>query len=120
MAEAVGVTLRAAQAWEAGGGIDDDHLPLLIEFLETDADYLLRGRTERGETPDPFASPNGSGPSEVQEQLAELAAKVDALLVLAGLDPNGDLAEQAAQAAEQAARATASSRRGSARGRAST
>lgn len=89
MADAVGVSLRAAQEWDYGGGIDDEHLGPLIEFLETDADYLLRGQT-----PDLMGSLNGEASADPLERIERLLRR---LLREQGIDPDQALEEEAEQ-----------------------
>lgn len=85
MAEACGVTLRAAQEWEYGGGIDDDHLPKLLDFLETDADYLLRGNEDPpADAPDLMDRLQSSPRAE---QLDRIERKLDELLRITRRDP---------------------------------
>lgn len=76
----------------------------VADAFEIGLDQFDDGKVDHSNTP-------------LADRLVELDQKLDALLVLQGLDPSGDLPEQAAQAAEQVARATASSRRESAQGR---
>lgn len=55
VADAVGVTLRAYQDWEAGrGGINGENVKALAEFFDVTADYIEYGvdKRERGDTPD--------------------------------------------------------------------
>lgn len=73
VAERVGVTLRAYQAWEAGdSGVSYENLEKLAEALEADPDWILRGPREPA--PDPFQ------PSFTTKQLVLLEAKLDLLL----------------------------------------
>lgn len=50
IADHVGVSLRAAQAWQEKGGIDYEHARRLAELWVEDLDYIMRG--PRDETPD--------------------------------------------------------------------
>lgn len=59
MADAVGVSLRAYQAWEAGDtGIKWENAEALAVALETSASHILHGdlREKVDGTPDPFAA----------------------------------------------------------------
>lgn len=67
LADKVGVTLRAAQAWEAGGGIGYENRKRLAEELGVSEEFLL------------FGEPGRQGPST---QLDRIEAKLDAVLVL--------------------------------------
>ena len=50
VAEMIPVSLRAYQAWEAGGGIAWENVKLLAKKLDADPDYILNG--PKPETPD--------------------------------------------------------------------
>lgn len=66
IADAVGVTLRAYQHWEAGGGISWDNLQGLAEHFGVTENYILYGTNE--------------GPGHRQEQLDRIEEKLDDLL----------------------------------------
>lgn len=73
IAEHVGVTLRAYQAWEAGdSGIGYDNLMRLADVLDTTPEYIEYGTAGR---PRPHTD------------LGRVEAKLDALLIHAGIDP---------------------------------
>lgn len=71
LAEKVGVTLRAYQRWEEGGGIEWDHLEKLAEIHGVDVQWIHRGK-EKGPTPDPFASDS----PEIADALRALQSEV--------------------------------------------
>lgn len=73
VAEAIGVTLRGYQKYEAGGGIKWDNAKALAKFFRVDPDYLMSG--PKTETPD--LSRNGQ-PS----QLDRIEAKLDHVIAL--------------------------------------
>lgn len=75
LADEVGVTLRALQEWEAGGGISWDNAKRLAATLGTETDYVFNG--ERGDTPQPFGEK--SQLDRIEAQLADNAAKLDAI-----------------------------------------
>ena len=89
VADAVGVTLRAYQAWEAGdSGIKWENAEELARVLDTKPDFIMYGENEQTEpVPDPFQD-------SVSDQLAEmngLIRKQNRLLdrqsnVLAGIE----------------------------------
>lgn len=47
VADRVGVTARAYQAWEAGGGIAGDNIEALAQVFKVDEDYLVYGNDRR-------------------------------------------------------------------------
>jgi transcriptional regulator with XRE-family HTH domain len=100
IADLVGVTLRAYQAWEGGGGINWDNVQQLASAFNVTEEFLLYGRTEAA--PDP-------------SQLDRIEAKLDQLLeaaaVLSQLDERLRLleAQALADAAEELAQSEASS-----------
>ena len=47
-AEAIGVTLRAYQAWEAGGGIKWDNVKLIAALYDVEPEYLWEKSPEGG------------------------------------------------------------------------
>jgi transcriptional regulator with XRE-family HTH domain len=89
IAERVGVTERAYQEWEGGGGIAWENLTTLAEVLGVSEEYLIYG--EAGD-----AARTGTHIERLLEGQRRLEAKLDALLVHAGLD-----AAEIAIAAEQ-------------------
>jgi transcriptional regulator with XRE-family HTH domain len=98
-AELAGVTLRAYQAWEAGGGIRFEHVKTLASALEGDADFILNG--PKPATPDPFT---GGAAGVVMTRLDRLEAKLDAIFQILqdryAWETNQPADEQAARAAE--------------------
>lgn len=52
LADHVGVSVRAAQAWPKTGGVDPENLDKMAEALHTTADYIWRGARDNGGTPD--------------------------------------------------------------------
>lgn len=72
IADRVGVTLRAYQAWEAGGGIAWDNLVKLAEVFGVSEDFIEYGL---------------GGDYKPGTNAARLEQKVDALLVHFGIDP---------------------------------
>jgi transcriptional regulator with XRE-family HTH domain len=77
VADKVGVTLRAYQAWEAGGGIAWENLQRLAEFFAVSENFLLYG----AETPE--------GPQtqldRIERQLAEVLRRLPEESVIEGL-----------------------------------
>ena len=105
-ANEVGVSYRAYQLWEAGGGIKDANVGPLATFLESDEDYILRGPSA-AETPDLMGSMNG--PLSLDQRLAGVEAaladaneKLDRLLIAAGEDDAA--VEELARGAREAGR----------------
>jgi transcriptional regulator with XRE-family HTH domain len=90
-ADAIGVTLRAYQAWEAGGGIDPDNLKKAADFFETTPDFIEYGERQQapmernGRSPDLLAALTG-----VPERLAAIEERVahvpELLELVSGLD----------------------------------
>lgn len=76
VADFVGVSLRAYQRWEAGGGIDRDNLEKLGEFYGVD--WRLIDRGDDLETPDLMAA--FSPTAALSAAVAELDQKVSKLL----------------------------------------
>jgi transcriptional regulator with XRE-family HTH domain len=68
MAQECGVTLRAYQRWEAGGGISWENLQRIAEVGKTTTSYLIDGEAE---------------PRGPQTQLDRIEAKLDQLLEVA-------------------------------------
>jgi transcriptional regulator with XRE-family HTH domain len=100
VADAVGVTLRAYQAWEAGdSGIAWPNLVKLAKYFKVSADYLEYGESGR------------QGPStqldRIEAALAELEDKLDVLLERTAQMPN--VAVVAAEAAVKEVRRLAAS-----------
>lgn len=86
IAELVGVTLRAYQAWEAGGGITWENAKVLAKKLGTDPEFIMAGA--KPETPDPFAKSDANQLDRIETEVADLKVTVkaiqDALVQLAG------------------------------------
>lgn len=81
IADAVGVTLRQYQNWQAGENIpDSEHLAKLAEVLEVTQEWLLRG-----DTPDPFARSQQDVDARL-EQLSEQVSELHDLLLGDGQD----------------------------------
>lgn len=117
IADRVGVTMRAYQAWEAGGGITWENIEALAKVFGVSEDYLLYG--EVGDR------------LRAGTQLERIEAKLDALLAHHGLDlsealtapHHGSLSEvpadeRAARAVERPAPRTPAPRRAARKGRA--
>jgi transcriptional regulator with XRE-family HTH domain len=76
IADRVGVTPRAYQRWEEGGGIEWEHLERLAEIHDAEVLWIHRGEG-RGPTPDLVEELSGDDRfSRLEEQLAELRADV--------------------------------------------
>lgn len=77
VADAVGVTLRAYQAWEGGrSDLDRKNLKALADYFGVSTDFIEYGEERlRGPAPDPFASRNGYG-----EQLDRIEGLLNDLL----------------------------------------
>jgi transcriptional regulator with XRE-family HTH domain len=73
LAEQVGVTLRAYQRWEEGGGIEWDHLEKLAEIHGVDVQWIHKGE-EQGVTPDVLATLNGA--DDIRSELGRLVEAV--------------------------------------------
>lgn len=73
LADKVGVTPRAYQRWEEGGGIEWEHLEKLAEIHDVDVMWIHKA-AGRGPTPDPFATESGEE-SELAEQIGELQSE---------------------------------------------
>lgn len=71
IAEFVGVSLRAYQRWEEGGGIEWEHLEKLAELHEVDPQWIHRG-SEKGPAPDPFASESAATADELLAEIRSL------------------------------------------------
>ena len=74
-ADKAGVTLRAYQKWEAGGGIQYANLQKLAEVLQVPVDQI----TGEPSTPD-LSLPNGPVNEEVRARLANIEATLAELL----------------------------------------
>ncbi len=81
IAEFVGVSLRAYQRWEEGGGIEWEHLEKLAELHDVDPQWIHRGR-EKGATPDPFASESAEAVEALREEIAALRSELRAGLAV--------------------------------------
>ena len=77
MADALGVTLRGYQEWEAGGGIKWDNVKKLAKFHTVDADYLMNG--PRADTPDPFGQNGSDRLDRMDERIDRLAELIEQL-----------------------------------------
>lgn len=75
VADAVGVTLRAYQEWEAGGGIRWDNVKKLAECFGVDDDYILNGPRE--DTPDLMGALSDGDLSQLRDQLNRVEDKLD-------------------------------------------
>src|SRR5947209_1554648 len=62
VAEAVGVTLRAYQAWEATGALRWENAKRLAAFYKIDVHELWSAQVKDAAPPDPFTSANGDDP----------------------------------------------------------
>lgn len=72
VADRVGVTLRAYQAWEAGGGIAWQNLGRLAEVLGVDEDHVLYG------PPEERVVAGGSQLDRIEAKLDELLSRLPA------------------------------------------
>jgi hypothetical protein len=79
IAERVGVTLRAYQAWEAGGGIGWENLIRLSKALGVSEEYLLYG--DAGDE-----RRAGTRLENVERGQRRLEAKIDALMEKLGVE----------------------------------
>ena len=77
IAEAVGVTLRAYQRWEEGGGIEWEHLESLAELHGVEPQWIHRGRALEDGTRQP-------GGATADELLAEIRSLRTVLLAEIG------------------------------------
>jgi transcriptional regulator with XRE-family HTH domain len=93
LAAAAGVSLRAYQAWEAGGGIKVENAKALAKFLKVDWRWLINGETAPAKgrtTPDLMATVNGDVPDDLRAQVQDLHAKVDRIIDALGLEADAD------------------------------
>lgn len=79
IAERVGVTLRAYQAWEAGGGIGWENLIRLAKALDVSEEYLLYG--DAGDE-----RRAGTRLENVERAQHRIEAKIDALMEKLGVE----------------------------------
>ena len=92
VAEATGVSLRTAQAWEAGASTPKwDHAEALAKFYEVDVDWLM-GRTEAEKVGPTPALPGAI--QRVEAMFAEILTRLDELSASSPADA-ADAAEQA-------------------------
>lgn len=93
IAEEIGLSLRGYQKAKQTGGISREKLEKLAEFHDVTPEWILTGR-EKGQTPDPFATMNGSVPQELQVQLDRIEeSQKEILNKLAALTTRLDLRE---------------------------
>ena len=102
VADAVGVTPRAYQEWEAGrGDIKPENAKALADYFGTTQEYIEYGDrvAEKRETPDLLLAPEGS-------QLDRIEQKLDAILnkLIPSTEERLDLLEQVLVAAAEANR----------------
>jgi len=84
LADLVGVTPRAYQRWEEGGGIEWDHLEKLAEVHGVDVMWIHRG-TGRGPSPlETFSEPAST--ADLDERLEWIESALQALLSDRGLE----------------------------------
>lgn len=85
LADLVGVTPRAYQRWEEGGGIEWEHLERLAEVHGVDVIWIHRG-TSRGPTPDPFVPTTSEVPAlaRIEAKLARIEDRQTRLLAAVG------------------------------------
>lgn len=93
VAEATRVSLRTAQAWEAGAATPKwEHAEALAKFYGVDVDWLM-GRTEAEKHGPAPAYPGGSQLDRIEQRLDRVEEKVDRLLDAAATPPTVDAAE---------------------------
>jgi transcriptional regulator with XRE-family HTH domain len=102
VADAVGVTLRAYQEWEAGGGLKDENLDALAQFFEVSRSYITDGA--EADTPDLMAtlgnSENGSKGvltrlTAIEETLARIEETLSDLVADRAADSLGEEDDEA-------------------------
>ena len=77
MADALGVTLRGYQEWEAGGGIKWDNVKKLAAFHSVEADYVMNG--PKTDTPDLMAPGDSQRLDQIDERIDRLAELIEKL-----------------------------------------
>lgn len=55
VADTLGISISGFQKQKQSGGIRREHAEKLAELFGTTYEYIATGRTEKGDTPDPFA-----------------------------------------------------------------
>ena len=97
VADAMGITISGFQKQKQTGGISRENLEVLAGLAKVDVEWITTGRG-KGPTPDVMGSLNGDEPAgELQDQLARIEDKLDALLDIA-LSDETDPALEAARA----------------------
>jgi hypothetical protein len=76
IADAVGVSERAAFEWKKSGGIDYENAKKLADVFEVDVDYIWRGR-ETADTPDLSALQGAAREEQLDGVSAEFSVRVD-------------------------------------------
>lgn len=99
VAEHVGVTLRAVQEWEAGGGLQWENLKRLSNLFGVEPEYVMRGEQAGSAIPDLFAVNELSPTDRIEAQLKANAEAIDDLArqmreMQAGLTANAAEAKQ--------------------------
>lgn len=74
VADEVGVTLRALQAWEASGALRWENAKKLARFFDVDEQWLWSGDREKSGTPDLLGKVSQQGD---QDGLADMRAQLD-------------------------------------------
>jgi transcriptional regulator with XRE-family HTH domain len=92
IADAVGVTERAAAEWARSGGMDPKNARKLAEVFRVHEDYIWRG--EQSDTPDLMSGPLRAGDAA---QLDRIEAKLDALVEWLTASDAADRIEAAAE-----------------------
>ena len=79
VADRVGVTLRAYQEWEAGGGIQWENAKRLAKVLSSNPDFIMSG--ERKDTPN-LAAVEGSGDAlkRIENKLEKIDQRLETML----------------------------------------
>lgn len=78
LAAAAGVTIRAYQAWEAGGGIKIENAKALAKFLKVDWRWIVHGDTQP--TPDVIGALGSRDETALREQLDRHEKKLDLII----------------------------------------